>query len=379
MPAVEPKHWLVALVGTACVAAGAHRGGECVAARSHDELAFVRVAPDQRGFVLEPGGKPFVPWGFNYDRDESSRLIEDYWHDEWGKVEEDFAEMKELGANVVRIHLQFGKFMPERDRPNEKELERLSRLVALAEKQKLYLDITGLACYLKPDVPAWYDELDEVDRWSAQAKFWEAIAARCARSPAIFCYDLMNEPVVSGGRRPDRDWLGPPFAGKFHFVQFVSLDPGDRPRPQVAREWIKTLVAAIRKHDRRRLVTVGLVPWSLDRPGLTSGFVPKEIADDLDFVCVHLYPEKGKVPEAIETLKGFSVGKPVVIEEMFPLQCPRPEFDRFVEQSRETAAGWIGFYWGKTIAECRRAGTIGDAIMAGWLEYFQSEASRRNE
>ena len=43
------------------------------------------------------------------------------------------------------------------------------------------------------------------------------------------------------------------------------------------------------------LVTVGLVPWSLDRPGITSGFVPMEIVSELDFIAVHLYPEKGKV------------------------------------------------------------------------------------
>ena len=48
---------------------------------------------------------------------------------------------------------------------------------------------------------------------------------------------------------------------------------------------------AVRKHDKRHLVTVGLVDWSLDRQGLTSGFVPEKIADDLDFVSVHLYPE----------------------------------------------------------------------------------------
>ena len=95
---------------------------------------------------------------------------------------------------------------------------------------------------------------------------------------------------------------------------------------------MKTLAAAIRKEDKRHLVTVGLVDWSLDRPGLTSGFVPKAIADDLDFLCVHLYPETGKVDEAIETLKGFAVGKPVVIEETFPLKCSREEFEDVPEE-----------------------------------------------
>ncbi|WP_148080343.1 hypothetical protein [Roseimaritima ulvae] len=61
-----------------------------------------------------------------------------------------------------------------------------------------------------------------------------------------------------------------------------------RNRSDVARKWIRILVTAIRKHDKRHLITVGLVPWSLDRSGLTSGFVPEKIAEDLDFIALHI-------------------------------------------------------------------------------------------
>ena len=237
------------------------------------EMPWVRVADDKRGFVLSDSAKPFVPWGFNYDHDENGRLLEDYWDKEWPKVEEDFREMKQLGANVVRIHLQIAKFMTGPEKTNEANLERLGLLVALAEKTGIYLDITGLACYRKKDVPKWYDDLSEKDRWDVQARFWEAVAGRCAKSPAIFCYDLMNEPVVPGGKRNPGDWLGPPFLGSEsgYFVQCISLDQKDRPRPAIARQWCHRLVTAIRKQDQRHLVTVGLVPWSLDRPGLDFG------------------------------------------------------------------------------------------------------------
>src|SRR5262249_13166995 len=134
------------------------------------------VSPDKRGFVLEKSGNPFVPWGFNYDHDETGRLIEDYWDAEWKKVEKDFGEMRDLGANVVRIHLQFGRFMVEKGRPNEKALEQLGKLLELAERNRLYLDLTGLGCYHKADVPKWYDDLSESERWDAQTKFWEAVA-----------------------------------------------------------------------------------------------------------------------------------------------------------------------------------------------------------
>ncbi len=335
----------------------------------------VRVSEDGRGFVLEPSGRPFTPWGFNYDHDEDGRLIEGYWESAWVKVEQDFGEMKRLGANVVRVHLQLGRFMRSPTQHDGESLARLSRLVALAERVGLHLDVTGLGCYHKQDVPDWYDRLGEADRWDVQARFWQAVAELCAQSPAVFCYDLMNEPVVAGGGKKRTDWLGPPFAGK-HFVQFVSLDPGGRPRSTVAVQWIQHLVAAIRRHDRRGLITVGLVPWSLDRPGLTSGFVPERIAPHLDFVSVHLYPERSKLDAAMTTLKGFSVGKPVVIEETFPLKCPMSELAAFVRDSRKVACGWIGFYWGRTPEECRGSKQPRDALMLAWLEFFQTEARR---
>lgn len=340
--------------------------------------SFVRIAPGGLGFVVGPEDRPFIPWGFNYDHDEKSRLIEDYWEGEWSKVEADFAEMKALGANVVRIHLQVGKFLKSATEPRSEALDRLGMLLALAEKTGLYLDLTGLACYRKSDTPPWYDALDEPGRWAAQGVFWKAVAGRCKESPAVFCHDLMNEPVVPGGMRKPGDWLGPPFGGPdgFCFVQFVTLDQAGRPRPEVAAAWVKALAKDVREADPNHLVTVGLVPWSLQRPGLTSGFVPKAIAGDLDFLCVHLYPEKGKLDEALETLKGFKEGagdKPLVIEEMFSLKCGPDELRTFVERSRseKLAGGWVGFYWGKTLEECKASKTLPDALMAAWLEMFQ--------
>jgi len=339
------------------------------------DLSRIKVSDDHRGFILEPSGKPFTPWGFNYDHDEAGRLLEDYWHDEWTKVESDFAEMKELGANVVRIHLQFGRFMNGPREPNPKALDRLADLLRLAERTGLYLDLTGLGCYHKRDVPAWYDALDEAARWDAQAEFWRAVAGRCRTSPAVFCYDLMNEPIVPGGRRKPGEWLGGALGDK-HFVQFITLDSAARPRPEIARQWIGKLAKAIREVDRRHLVTVGLVDWSLDRPGLSSGFVPREIAGDLDFLCVHIYPEKGKVDEALETLAGFQIGKPLVIEEIFPLKCSPDELEDFIDRSKKHAAGWIGFYWGQTPEELKGTKNIGEAITRQWLELFRKSSSR---
>jgi hypothetical protein len=140
----------------------------------------IRISPDGGGFVLAESPEPFRIWGVNYDHDstgEHGRLLEDYWIDEWDTVRNDFQEIAGLGANVVRIHLQFGRFMNSQTDANPMALEQLIKLVGLAEETGLYLDLTGLGCYHKQDVPAWYDELSEDDRWEAQAAFWKAVAA----------------------------------------------------------------------------------------------------------------------------------------------------------------------------------------------------------
>src|SRR4051794_224985 len=68
----------------------------------------VRVSDDGKKFALAGSGKPFVPWGFNY-LGQFERLAEDDWDtpDGWRRIETDFREMRRLGANVVRWHLQF--------------------------------------------------------------------------------------------------------------------------------------------------------------------------------------------------------------------------------------------------------------------------------
>jgi hypothetical protein len=335
-------------------------------------MPFVQLSENGRGFVLEGSRRPFVPWGFNYDHDETGRLLEDYWTPEWPKVEEDFAEMKALGANVVRVHLQFGRFMHGPSEPNEAALKRIARVVSLAERLHLHLDLTGLGCYHKKDVPLWYDALAEQARWAAQACFWEAVAGRCAGSPAVFCYDLMNEPILPGANK-ETDWLEGEFAGKC-FVQRITLDLAGRTPSQVARAWVDRLVAAIRRHDDRHLITVGVIPWALVFPNAKPLFYGPEVAENLDVVSVHFYPDAGQIDRALAALAIYDIGKPLVIEEMFPLKCGTEELGVFIDRSRSSAQGWMGFYWGKTLAECRRSPEMTDALTAAWLELFRKKA-----
>jgi hypothetical protein len=337
-----------------------------------DPLDLIRVSEDGTHFVRGATESRFIVWGVNYDHDGPGRLIDEYWTNEWQTVVEDFREIKALGANCVRIHLQLGKFMDAPDQPNADALAQLKKLVELAEQSGLYLDVTGLACYHKQNIPAWYDQLAEQDRWAVQATFWAAIAKTCSDSPAIFCYDLMNEPILPG-EQPATEWLAGELGGKF-FVQRLSLDLDGRTREQVAEAWVNKMVDAIRQHDQQHLVTVGVIPWVFAFGGGKPLFYSPTVGKRLDFVSVHFYPKKNEVDKAVEALKAYEVGKPLVIEEMFPLSCSLDELTEFVRKSKEHADGWISFYWGTTAEQLRAKDqpTIGEAITASWLETFEA-------
>jgi len=324
-------------------------------------MQIVRVGPENKGFILSRSGARFVPWGHNY----AAQCLEDPALRSWEKIEHDLTDLKDSSANVIRIHLQFAQFMDGPGRPNARALQRLTRLLDLAGKKGIYLDITGLACYRKNQRAAWYDALPDKDRWAAQAQFWEAVAQTCAGSPAVFCYDLMNEPIVFGQRK-DGWYTGQ--MGEYEFLQRLSLDQTNRPPNEISREWTHTLVAAIHKRDKKHLITIGLLPaWGLS---------PKVVGPELDFIAVHIYPNAGKVDEAISNLKQFDMGKPIVIEETFPLSCGVEDERAFLLKSRGIASGWIGQYPDESPAELhalKRSGKItpGQAAYLGWVELFR--------
>jgi Cellulase (glycosyl hydrolase family 5) len=331
-------------------------------------LALERVRLDRDGLDFEqvPSGRRFVPWGFNYTRGD--RLLEDFWESEWPEIVADFREMRTLGANVVRVHLQLGRFLRDPATPDAGALDRLERLAGLAQETGLYLDVTGLGAYRAADVPAWYFALDEDARWAVHATFWEAVAARLAASPAVFCYDLMNEPVVPVGRLEPDALLDGEFGG-YHFIQRISLDQAGRPREEIARAWVRRLTEAIRRHDAHHLITLGALPpapgW-----GHLSGFAPELLAAELDFVSVHVYPEEGKVAEGVDVVRSFALGPPLVIEETYLLSAQPESFEAFFRQVGDAAAGWLGFYTGRAPEDVAEPADVRQALEKAWLELF---------
>ncbi len=328
-----------------------------LASRHATAMDFVKLSPDKKGFVLDPSGDRYVPWGHNYASvDIMDRLAKDP-----ARVERDFAEMKAAGTTVARVHPEMPAFLRGPDKVDPAALQRLERLLQVAEKSGVYLHITGLACYKIKDRMAWYDKLDDEARWKVQEFFWSTIAKACAKSPAVFCYDLVNEPAAAA-KRADGWYVGR--MGDVEFCQRLTLDQPKRRGDDIFRDWTGRTVAAIRRHDPKRLITLGMLPFP-------SAY--KTAAEQLDFVSPHLYPKAGKVDAEIALLKQFDFGKPIVIGETFPLSCGVDDERDFLLKSRSLAQGWIGHWPAETPAQLRelkKQGKISlqQSVWLSWVE-----------
>jgi len=117
-------------------------------------------------------------------------------------------------------------------------------------------------------------------------------------------------------------------------------------------------------------------PWALTWPDAKPIFYSKEASGQLDFVSVHFYPRRGEVAKALKALAVYDIGKPLVIEDAFPLECGLDEMDDFFKRSKDRAEGYISFYWGRTVAEYDAATDNKELarVVSAWLKYFQKYA-----
>ncbi len=281
-------------------------------------LPKIRVAPDGRGFVTSDG-RPFVPFGVTYFRPGTGWAPQVWKQFDAEATRQDFAQLRKLGGNCVRVFLSLGSFYPEPGRLSEEGLAKFDRFLALAEAAGLYVHPTG------PDhwegLPAWArgDRLADENVLRALEDFWRLFAARYRGRNVIFAYDLLNEPEVRWDTPAMREkwnvWLARAYGSAekqtaawattnvlwgAQPVPARDAKPGpelldfQHCREAVAVDWTRRQVAAIKGADPDALVTVGLIQWSIP-VGIAgawhySAFRPEQQAPWLDFLEVHFYP-----------------------------------------------------------------------------------------
>ena len=372
------------------LAAALVAGGSAV--RADAVLARIHVAANGSGFADERG-KPFVPFGVTYYRPGTGWAPQLWKQFDAEATRKDFARMKKLGVNCVRVFLSYGSFYKEEGTLDAAGLAKFDQFLRLAEAAGIYVHPTGPDLWEGP--PNWpAGGLDDERTLSALETFWKLFAARYRGRAVIFAYDLRNEPAVGWdglGPRWNR-WLQDTSASNGAIPSAAVPIPAARDalrdpqllkfqsfRESLADEWTRRQAAAIKGADAAALVTVGAVQWSVPSllPALShySGFRPERQARYLDFLTIHFYPlEEGgyqyRGAESLERnlayLEGVTrevarAGKPVVLGEFgwygggtprfsggqFPpaTEAQQEEYERrAVEVSGRFVSGWL--HWG---------------------------------
>ena len=161
--------------------------------------------------------------------------------------EDDIKFIKEMGANCIRIPLNYRHFESD-DNPfvyQEEGFERLGKIVALCEKYGLYviLDLHAVAgwqnCHWHSDNERalsllWSHKLFQ-DR---MVGLWEEIARRFKGSKAVAGYNLVNEPATGN------------ISGEHAFDFYDQY----KPNWEAINSLYRRLVEAIRKVDEAHII-----------------------------------------------------------------------------------------------------------------------------
>lgn len=375
----------------------------CLAQQPAQGLPKIRVAKDGRTFIDEYG-RPFVPFGVTYYRPNTGWAPQVWKQFDPEATRKDFAKMKELSVNCIRVFLSFKSFYTDPGTLRTEGLAKFDKFLTLAEEAGIYVHPTGPDFWEGP--PNWSPVAVE-DEKTVQAleEFWKLFAARYKGGNVILAYDLKNEPEVGWNdrmkpgwnawlqnkygtlERLDRAW------GAAHSGQFGSLPLPDEQdalnnpelldfqhfREGLADEWTRRQAAAIKSVDPGALVTAGLIQWSVPSllpagPRHYAAFRPERQARFLDFLEIHFYPlEHGAYAYRDEEdelanlayLEGIvreaaRPGKPVVLAEFGWYGGGKPKFDNGNQPAatQEQQAGY-----------CGRVVKTSACFVAGWLNW----------
>jgi hypothetical protein len=403
-------------------------------------MRLITVTADGSGFVEATSGRSYVPFGTNY-YDPNTGWPPQVWEQfDLDRVPEHFEVMSQLGVNCARVFLAAAAFQPNADTVDEQALKKLDMLIRIARRAGIRLIVTGPGdwegepSYWQPDQFTGEEALKALDH------FWTVIGQRYQGEPAIFAWDLANEPQMpwsapSWGPRwnawleskyADRDGLKAAWGntlsdselwGSIEMPEDVARSGDPRLhdwqlfREHLADQWVQRQVRVLREVDPTHLITIGYVQWSYPvvRPGdpsLYSAFNPRRQVEWLDFVCMHFYPLMGRPFGSrdnwlrnlayLQTLLAYChAGKPVMLGEYgwygggAPAGRPyldEDQQDRWIsaeiEASRRLAQGWLSWPFADTPDSTDMAvfGGIVRKTMAWklWAVRFQAYAANRS-
>ncbi|MCE1228830.1 MAG: cellulase family glycosylhydrolase [Firmicutes bacterium] len=280
-------------------------------------LALVALTPAFSGLMaqeklpevrLEQGhftrkGKPFIPVGAHWVPAKAGM----HWPVQWDPkdIEADFAKMKELGYNLVRIDMLWAWFEPNPGDYNPEAFRQLDFLVSMGHKYQIYIHpclfVGGEVGEAYWDVPWRHgrNPHSNPDMLRFQTEHAKALGQRYANETCIIAWDLTDEPPfwIVGGQTTDA----------------------------AAINWTRLVAWGLRQGGAKQPIVVGTSGQETGR----GPFRSDNLVQDVDFFSVHpftiykqdLFPdpmlsERSTYGAAFEIALSSGAGKPAMIHEM---------------------------------------------------------------
>jgi endo-1,4-beta-mannosidase len=257
-----------------------------------------------------------------------------YWWSDFdaGEVREEFALIRELELNVVRLFLLWDDFQPSPDSVSVQALQHLTTVCDIAAEHGLKLDITFFTGHMSgPNwSPGWLLDpaLPVPSRWQKQVVSGGQVVRGGYRNPfhdpaALRASRLLLRTVVGALHEHSAVWMWN-----------LGNEPDLFARPNSAADgqaWVREMVSVIRALDSEHLVTCGLHIASLLED---NGLRVDEVYAETDIGVMHAYPmyapwarsplDPDFVPFTCAVTAALS-GKPVLMEEFGGCTAPPGE------------------------------------------------------
>jgi endo-1,4-beta-mannosidase len=370
-------------------------------AAERSKMDLIVVTSDGKGFAERDSGRSYIPFGTNYYDPHTGWAPKIWQQFDAENVREHFRIMSKHGVNCARVFLTAGSFQPDSETISEKSLKKLDILLKIAAETGIRLILTG------PDhwegSPSYWrpDRFGGEKALRALEYFWEVFGQRYKGKPAIFAWDLLNEPhlpwFIEEWRGRWNTWLKTTYVNRDKLKTAwgdeltekdlwgevaVPENKGDAGNPRLqnwqnfreylADEWVRRQVKAIRRVDPTHLITVGYIQWSYPlvrpgHPGRYAAFNPHRQKHWLDFLTIHFYPTRGapfgsednwsKNLSYLQAVLAYShTGKPVVLGEFGWYGDGAPQNHPYLTEAQQ--ADWIS-------AEIE----VSRALADGWLSW----------
>lgn len=210
--------------------------------------------PEERG----PIRVPVFPVGVDYYPLVRERESWSDWYDR--DIETDLAALASGGFSLVRVFISWKYFEPQVGQYSDEADDRLGRLVSAARDNKLKLIVTffaedGLSELVEVPWAKGRDPRTDAYLIQRETALVQRIVNPLRREPAIFAWDLGNEP----------------FLARFETAEALAA-------------WATALRDAIREIDTERPVTLGI---DTETFYFANGVDPRATLDSLGFVVSH--------------------------------------------------------------------------------------------